>query len=206
MPGKMVLQLDAMQRLSAQGDEDRPLLVHTDLALVNAQDEPLADSFWQRRGFDVHQAKQDYLLTNTVTGCAVLFNRAAADKAFPLPPGIKQHDRWLALVCAWFGKIYPLPQPAVHYRQHGNNAIGAGSANYAHITAASIPGRMAAWSEQAEIFLRCFGNELSGADYRLIAALVELRYLKGWDRRRHIVQHRLFKQGVLANLALLWFA
>lgn len=206
LPHKIAVKLEVMQRLSAQNDLGQPLLVHTDMALVNARNEPLAASFWQRRGFDVHQPKQDYLLTNTVTGCSVLFNRAAANKAFPLPAGIEQHDRWLALVCAWFGEIYPLKQSAINYRQHENNAIGAGSANYAHVTAASVPGRIAAWSQQASIFLRCFGAELSAADYRLIEALVELRFLKGWERRRHIMQHRLFKQGVLANLALLWFA
>ena len=206
LPHKIAVQLDAMQRLSAQSDTSQSLLVHTDLALVNARNELLAASFWQRRGFDVYQPKQDYLLTNTVTGCSVLFNRAAAEKAFPLPSGIEQHDRWLALVCAWFGAICPLPQSAINYRQHENNAIGAGLANYAHVTAASVPERIAAWSQQAEIFLRCFGAELSAADYRLIEALAELRFLRGWERRRHIMQHRLFKQGVLANLALLWFA
>ncbi len=205
-PDKIKRQLAAMQRLSVQNDVATPLLVHTDLALINARDEPITDSFWQQRGFNVRQPKQDYLLTNTVTGCAALFNRAAATKAFPLPPGVAQHDRWLALVCAWFGAVESLTQASMQYRQHTQNAIGAGQAHYAHVTAVSIPGRLAAWSQQAEIFLSCFGNELSRVDYRLIEALAELRHLKGWQRRRHIVQHRLFKQGVLANLALLWFA
>ena len=206
MPEKMAKTLAGMQRLSGQDDADRPLLVHTDLALMNAQEEPLADSFWQWRGFDVYQKKQDYLLTNTVTGCAVMFNRAAAEKAFPLPVGVRQHDRWLALVCAWFGEVKPLEQPLLRYRQHDTNAIGAGLMNYGHVTAASVAGRIEAWSRQAGLFLQRFGDELNAADYRLIAALAELQHLRGWERRRHIVQHRLFKQGVLANLALLWFA
>ena len=206
LPQKISVKMDAMQRLSAQNDINCSLLVHTDLTLINAQDELLADSFWQWRGFDTQQSKQGYLLTNTVTGCATLFNQVTAEKAFPLPAGVQHHDHWLALVCAWFGEIYPIEQPTVHYRQHDDNEVGAGLANYLHVTAASIPGRVEAWSKQAEIFLHCFGSELSAADCRLIEALAGLRYLNGWERRGQIVQHRLFKQGVLANLALLCFA
>ncbi len=44
------------------------------------------------------------------------------------------------------------------------------------------------------------------SDYKLVEALAGLRYLQGWKRRQHIFHHRLFKQGVLNNLALLLFA
>ncbi|MGB0845696.1 MAG: glycosyltransferase family 2 protein [Thiolinea sp.] len=205
-PDKVATELRCIQQLSTQHDVDCPLLVHSDLALVNSNKTLMAASFWQLRGFDVHQQKQEYLLTNTVTGCAVLFNRAAAEKAFPMPAGVKYHDRWLALVCAWFGQVHPVDKPLLFYRQHANNHTGAGLGNYGHVSGDSIPQRVEAWSRQAGIFLQRFGAELSTPDYCLIEALAELRHLRGWERRKHIVQHRLFKQGVLANLALLWFA
>lgn len=205
-PEKMALKVAAIKQLSATHGEQQPLLVHTDLVLVDEHKSPLADSFWAQRGFDVQQPKQDYLLTNTVTGCASIFNRAAANKAFPLPEGVQHHDRWLGLVCAWFGVVQPLDRAALFYRQHGRNAVGAGLANYRHVAASSIAQRVADWSKQAELFLQRFGDELVTKDYCLIAALAELRHLKGWQRRRHIIQHRLFKRGVMANLALLCFA
>ena len=205
-PEKIEVELQRMQQLEVSKGKDKPLLVHTDLALVNSHGSLMMPSFWRMRGFDIRQQKQAYLLTNTVTGCSVLFNRAAAEKAFPMPSGVQYHDRWLALVCAWFGHIHSVDQPMLFYRQHENNEVGAGLANYGHVTGTSIPQRVEAWSKQADIFLSCFGDELGAADYRLIEALAALRHLKGWERRRHIVQHRLFKQGVLANLALLWFA
>nr|CAA6814718.1 MAG: Alpha-L-Rha alpha-1,3-L-rhamnosyltransferase (EC [uncultured Thiotrichaceae bacterium] len=204
--GKIEVKYAAAKKLSALHGNQSPLLIHTDLALVNENKPLVPDSFWEQRDFDVHQRKQDYLFTNTVTGCATLFNRAAADKAFPVPEGVQYHDRWLGLVCAWFGRVYPVEQASLFYRQHDNNVVGAGLANYQHVSVRSIPERVAQWSSQAEMFLKRFGAELKTEDYCLIEALADLRHLKGWQRRKHIIRHRLFKRGVMANMALLWFA
>ncbi|MEZ5534908.1 MAG: glycosyltransferase family 2 protein [Thiolinea sp.] len=203
---KIALEYAAITALCAGQDESKPVLVHSDLTLVNENKTLMTPSFWQWRGFDVYQPKRDYLLTNTVSGCAAIFNRAAAQMAFPLPQGVLHHDRWLGLVCAWFGIVHPLEQQLLFYRQHGDNAIGAGLAGHQHVSAESIPLRLRSWSQQAEVFLHEFGDALSVEDYCLIEALAELQHLKGWELRKHILQHRLFKRGVVANLALLWFA
>ena len=202
-PEKIEFSLLALQRLESELSLETPLLVHTDMAVVDAGKNLTAISFWDLRDFDIEQRKQAYLLTNVVSGCASLFNRAAADKAFPLPEAAIEHDRWLALVCAWFGRVHAIQQPLLFYRQHGSNQIGA---DLQSIPSAEITLRVQAWSRQAEAFLQCYGHELSSADYQLVEALAELQYLKGWGRRRQILQHRLFKQGLLANLAMLLFA
>lgn len=200
-PEKVALQYTALRRMEAQYGEDVPLLVHSDLAVVDEARALLAVSFWDYRNFDVEQRKQAYLLNNVVTGCATAFNRTAATLAFPLPLYAMEHDRWLALVCAWFGQILSLPHPLLLYRQHDNNLIGAAPAQLHGLSA-----RVEAWSQQAEVFLHRFGERLEVQDYKLVEALAGLRYLQGWRRRQHILHHRLFKQGVLTNLALLLFA
>lgn len=202
-PEKLEFSLAALQKLENEVGFCTPILVHTDMAVVNEAKELSAISFWALRSFNVKQSKQAYLLTNVVSGCASIFNRAAAEKAFPVPYHAMQHDRWLALVCAWFGQIYALPQPLLFYRQHANNQVGA---ELQSIPSTEIASRVEAWSQQAEVFLQRYGEELTPADYRLVAGLAGLQYLKGWERRRHILQHRLFKQGILANIALLLFA
>lgn len=201
-PEKVELQYQALRRLEGEYGAETALLVHSDLAVVDQQRNLLSASLWELRGFDVEQRKQAYLLTNVVSGCATAFNRAAAQQAFPLPQDAIEHDRWLALVCAWFGHIHTLPHPLLLYRQHAGNQIGAAAA----YSLRSLEGRIQAWSRQAEVFLHRFGDELSAEDYRLVAALAELRHLQGWARRQHILRHRLFKQGLLGNLALLLFA
>ena len=200
-PEKVELQYTTLRRMEAQYGEDMPLLVHSDLVVVDEGRSLHAVSFWDYRNFDVMQRKQAYLLNNVVTGCAAAFNRAAANMAFPLPLRAMEHDRWLALVCAWFGQIQALPHPLLLYRQHDHNLIGAEPAKLDGLSA-----RVEAWSQQAEVFLHRFGGRLNVQDYKQVEALAGLRYLQGWRRRQHILHHRLFKQGVLGNLALLLFA
>jgi len=200
-PEKVELQYTTLRRLEAKYGEATPLLVHSDLAVVDEHKALQAVSFWDYRNFDVEQRKQAYLLNNVVTGCATAFNQAAAELAFPLPLYAMEHDRWLALVCAWFGFIQPLPHPLLLYRQHDANLIGAEPARLTGLSERTV-----AWSQQAEVFLQRFGERLTVQDYKLVEALAGLRHLQGWRRRQHILHHRLFKQGVLNNLALLLFA
>lgn len=201
-PEKIEYQVEALYQLEQKYGRAEPLLVHTDLALVDAHKNLLSPSFWEYRGFDLKQRKQAYLLNNIVTGCATIFNRSAADLAFPLPPDAIHHDRWLALVCAWFGHVGAVPQPMILYRQHDHNLIGAKPS----AQVLDIQKRIDLWSQQAAAFLRCFRARLTKEDYQLVEALAALQHMKGWERKRHMVQHRLFKQGVLENLALLLFS
>ncbi|UOG93209.1 MAG: glycosyltransferase family 2 protein [Candidatus Thiothrix sulfatifontis] len=200
-PEKVELQYTALRRLEAQYGEATPLLVHSDLVVVDEERAIQAVSFWDYRAFEVAQRKQAYLLNNVVTGCATAFNRAAAELAFPVPVYALEHDRWLALVCAWFGQIQALPHPLLLYRQHDENAIGAEPA-----TVNGLSTRVDGWSQQAEVFLHRFGERLNAEDFKLVTAVAGLRYLHGWKRRQHILHHRLFKPGVLNNVALLLFA
>ncbi|MDD5393355.1 MAG: glycosyltransferase family 2 protein [Thiothrix sp.] len=200
-PEKVELQYTRLRSLQGEYGAETPLLVHSDLAVVDRHRELLSASFWEYRGFDVEQERWAYLLDNVVTGCATAFNRTAADMAFPLPAQAMQHDRWLALVCAWFGHIRAIPHPLLLYRQHEGNAIGAQAG-----TLRALDARVQAWGGQAEAFLQRFGERMAVADYRRVEALADLPRLHGWERRQHIVRHRLFKHGVWANLALLLFA
>ena len=201
LPEKIELQLTALQNLTIERGEHTPLLVHCDLAVVDAQQHLCAVSFWNYRQFNVAQRRQAYLLNNVVTGCATMFNRAAADLAFPAPSAAMQHDRWLALVCAWFGGITTIAHPLLLYRQHGMNQLGAEVAGVK-----DLESRIQAWSLQAEAFLERYSARFNAADYKLVEAVAELRHLRGWERRQHIVRHRLFKHRMLASLALLLFA
>lgn len=200
-PEKLEMQYAALRRMEAKYGDATPILVHSDLAVLDRYNELLYPSFWEYRRFNVQQDKRAYLLTNVVTGCATAFNRAAADLAFPLPVYAIQHDRWLALVCAWFGQVLAQPQPLVLYRQHHANAIGAQPLGIRDLGA-----RVDAWGQQAEAFLHRYAERMTPQERQQVAAVASLRHLRGWQRRRHILQHRLFKPGIMPNLALLLFA
>lgn len=105
-----------------------PILIHTDLYIVDAALQVLSPSFVRDQQIRIDRIKtfEDYASTNTVTGCTALFNEQAklcmkrpCDKAM-------MHDSWICLsVAACGGVVDYIDEPLVKYRQHGTNALGA---------------------------------------------------------------------------------
>jgi glycosyltransferase involved in cell wall biosynthesis len=123
---KLAGELELLLRHERRSGPDKPLLVHTDLAIVGEDLSPIHPSFLAYQGL---QHQDDFplgplLIQNFVTGCTVLFNRALLKAAVPVP-GVFMHDWWLALCCAALGEILYLPEATVQYRQHGRNALGS---------------------------------------------------------------------------------
>jgi hypothetical protein len=106
-----------------------PTLVHHDLRVVDAQRRKLADSYWKMMRIRPGTEKQPerLLSRNEVTGCAMACNRALLDIALPLPSTAIMHDWWFAICAAFFGKLNPIDEALVDYRQHPGNVIGAKS-------------------------------------------------------------------------------
>ncbi len=135
MPTKIEHSLRRMLELEEVNSRDTPILVHTDLKVVNIELEVLANSFWQYQHiipeFGKHWTR--LLLQNVVTGCTVMLNKALRDIALPIPQQAIMHDWWLALVAAIFGTVSDVHQQTVLYRQHGMNDTGAKSWNLRYI-------------------------------------------------------------------------
>lgn len=129
-PDKLSRALALMARLEAEHGRDTPLLVHSDLEVVDEALRPLHPSFLRFQGV-AHEERSPLrvlLVQNFVTGCASLANRALLDLALPFPPHVIMHDWWLALCAAARGRIGLVPGTTVRYRQHGGNQLGAGGA------------------------------------------------------------------------------
>ncbi len=116
--------------LSAERDfPDKPIVVHSDLRVVDEQLHEIASSFWQYSNIcpDLLNHNIHYLaICNSVTGCAMLFNRAACRSALPFAKKAYMHDAWIALQTMLAGgQIIAIRQTLMAYRQHGNNTLGA---------------------------------------------------------------------------------
>jgi glycosyltransferase involved in cell wall biosynthesis len=118
---KMEQQL-TMLRASANA---RPVLVHSDLILVDENLQRLHASFseFQRTFYDSVDPLGTLLIHNAVVGCTIAMNRQLLELALPLPPGTL-HDWWLAACAAAGGTIQRTLQPTVLYRQHSSNVVG----------------------------------------------------------------------------------
>jgi len=122
-----------MSELEARHGYSEPLLVHSDLQVVDAGLKPISSSFMQyQRIAHEDDGLRTLLLSNFVTGCTCLLNRQLAELALPIPREAIVHDWWLALCAASAGHIGYIAEPLVKYRQHGANVIGAKSAASRH--------------------------------------------------------------------------
>lgn len=107
---------------------DTPLLLHSDLSVIDADTHPVAPSLHGASGTG-HVANNSLgcLITqNFVTGCSALFNNALRELAVPIPEEAAGHDWWLALLAASLGHIHYLDQPLIAHRRHQTNASHSG--------------------------------------------------------------------------------
>ena len=120
-----------MRNYEAKYGKDTPILVHTDLALMNEEGRKIADSFFDYQKLPREEGVRDsissLLIQNTVTGCTVMMNRAAVEllKEAPASEMLLMYDHFAAILVAATGKIAFLDKPLIRYRQHSGNAVGA---------------------------------------------------------------------------------
>ncbi|MEO6005711.1 MAG: glycosyltransferase family 2 protein [Opitutus sp.] len=212
-----VWQPNKIEQLLALAEEhslrDAPLLVHSDLEVVDRDLHLVAPSLWRYQFIRPANCRTSRLLVqNVVTGCACLFNAALRRAALPIPPEAIQHDWWLALVASAAGKIRWTNVPLVRYRQHGDNDTGAKAWNPTYLRnharqffqRGAFQKKILAYQRQAEALighpsfgLFSFGSQATVRDF---ATMGTRRYP---GRVGVVLRHRILKTGVLRNLALL---
>ncbi len=126
---KIELSMLSMQDMTKK-DPGKPIVVHTDLRVVNARGEMIAPSFWNMTGmFPEMFHTFNQRISNVVTGCTMLFNARARKAALAhQPTGQALHDEWVTIrSCAEGGIVIPLHIQPIDYRQHDDNTLGADS-------------------------------------------------------------------------------
>ncbi|MGT2934882.1 glycosyltransferase family 2 protein [Streptococcus castoreus] len=101
-----------------------PLLVYTDLKVVNQQLAVIHDSMIKTQSDHANTTLLQELTENTVTGGTMMINHALAKEWFTCD-GLLMHDWYLALLAAAKGKLVYLDIPTELYRQHDANVLGA---------------------------------------------------------------------------------
>lgn len=124
LPNKIEISCQAIQ---AEEQPDSPILVCTDLRVVDENLNTLHNSMWAKnRTAKIIAHPENIQIAPLYTGCTMLFNEAAR-KAMLKAPSTNRiiHDQLAALaVFKEKGKIIPLPVQTILYRQHGNNTVG----------------------------------------------------------------------------------
>jgi glycosyltransferase involved in cell wall biosynthesis len=125
---KILVEMERME-VEEHRHPNKPVLVFTDLLVVDANLQTIAESFFTYAGI-----YPQFLTTfgelgasNLVTGCTMLINHVVKDVASRHSASTAtMHDAWLALCTAKaHGILSCITTPLVLYRQHSSNALGA---------------------------------------------------------------------------------
>lgn len=106
--------------------KDIPIVIHTDVSVVNEKLDTLAKSHWEDCNLDPDKLKTySYLALCCYTqGNTMLFNEAAKQLCIPYHE-LFMHDWWVSTrVLKAGGIIVSVKEPLVLYRQHSNNVMG----------------------------------------------------------------------------------
>jgi len=119
-PEKVARMMDAFMR------HPEVTVVLSDARIVDKEGNTLVESFFARRG-RFRDGMLHNLIKNKYLGCVMAFRQRLREKILPFPAAIPQHDMWIGLVNALFGKALFIDIPLVDYRRHGGNASSASS-------------------------------------------------------------------------------
>ena len=125
MPDKIEKMLNVLMNLEKRNGEKTPILVHSDLQVVDSHLELIYSSFFKCNHLNPDTFHLPQLtFRNSVTGCACICNRALIDISLPLPSEAIMHDWWIAMTATLLGKVFCMSEPLVKYRQHSKNVLG----------------------------------------------------------------------------------
>lgn len=174
----------------------KPLLVYTDLKVVNEDLEVLQESMIKSQSHHANTELVQELTENTVTGGTMMINKALADK-WQVYDNLLMHDWYLALLAASLGKLIYIDQATQLYRQHEANVLGART-----------------WSKRAKNWLKpntliskywwlikssqnqaekLLDQEISEASTRMVKAYVHLMDNNWLDRWRLLREYKFKK-------------
>ncbi|KMK18080.1 glycosyl transferase family 2 [Pluralibacter gergoviae] len=124
LPEKMKVTLDKI--LEVENEKDIPVLVHSDLCVVDAQLFPINISMFRYQALNSKPSFSELLISNSVTGCTMACNKILISniKHSRIQDSI-MHDWYMALYASSFGILEFVSKPTILYRQHSNNQVGA---------------------------------------------------------------------------------
>ncbi len=200
---------DSLQEIRAlqarSPDQERPLLVFTDVHVVDAELNVVSESFIRMQGLESLRCPSfvQLLTQNVAPGCTMIMNRSLVDAALPIPAEAAMHDWWLMLVAAAIGEISFVPSATMAYRQHGTNLVGAKSPGLLGAAAriATYRTRLQQAQLQAGKLVNRYADRMRTGDVAAASALEALSRLPIGLRQIEARRRGLRKAGVLRNIA-----
>ncbi len=183
---------------------DIPLLVHTDLEVVDEELNTINSSFMKYQNINPKKDKfHNLLIQNIITGCTVMINRKLAEKSLPMSKDVIMHDWWIGLVASKFGKIGYIDKATIKYRQHSKNTVGAKGFDFNFILK-NLKKEITLEDNisQAKTFLEKYKDELDVETIKMLEDFTTLEQKSWWQKRAILWKYKLLKQGFIRNAGL----
>ncbi|GAE26273.1 alpha-L-Rha alpha-1,3-L-rhamnosyltransferase [Halalkalibacter wakoensis JCM 9140] len=194
-----------MKTLESKATSSTPILVHTDLFVVDDKLEPIADSFWKFQNIDPQRSQlHEIILQNVVTGCTVMVNRSLVEKALPIPKEAIMHDWWLAMVAACFGEVGVVEEPTIHYRQHQENVVGAKKFKLKPLLDKINQQVVGKKVKQTRAFLEKYSLDISKNTRQMLGAFIRLESASRSKRLLTMVTYQFYMKGLSRNIGLIY--
>jgi len=118
---KLEIQMTKIKDIQ-QGYPKLPLMVHSDLTMIN-EEEILHTSYFKYRKYKLKSKKDlgQILGPCGVMGNTILFNKQLKNILLPFPDNLEYHDYWIATINEIYGRRATVNQALVKYRIHDKN-------------------------------------------------------------------------------------
>lgn len=216
-PDKIEQTVKLMTKMTTKYGKETPILIHSDLFVVNEDLELVSPSFMRYTHVSEYKNLCDLLLMNSIVGCTVMINRSLLEMFSRVEESkdIHMHDHLLGLMAATFGKIGYVRSSTVKYRQHSGNSMGAADAGSIKYKISRFFNGSKAYKEdvmltyrQVALMLSTFENESEQLDdkiSRLLYGYAGLAEATKLERIYFYLKYKILKRGLTRGLfQFLW--
>jgi glycosyltransferase involved in cell wall biosynthesis len=135
LPNKVEITIGKLLELEEIYGTKTPILVFTDLKVVNKELNIISESFWkyQKLNPDISRNWKMLLANNVITGCTIMINRNAKEVVLPFKSFKMIYDHWLGVNVSKHGIVDYINTQTILYKQHGENVIGGHKFNLKHV-------------------------------------------------------------------------
>jgi len=205
---KISLTLSKMEQMEQLYGNSIPLLVYTDLAIVDEKLTVINPSRYKMHDINPERNQLNHLIVQGIVyGCTLMANRELLNLIKDKPSVDVMHDTWLSLLAAAFGVIGFVNKPTVWYRRHGKNSTSLCSEGYFHwllfqlSNIKKIRKKHKAYYNQANELLVRYYSILTNQQKVILneyASLVESHPIK---KAIILKKYDLYREGILPKIA-----
>jgi glycosyltransferase involved in cell wall biosynthesis len=220
LPDKVSRTKQAMDQLESRWGTRVPLLVFTDLHVVDDKLKTLHKSFWTCMRIDPGDIARSaqLMVRSVVTGCTGMLNRQLLELSLRMPEEAYMHDRWISWLASFMGKASIVNAQTVLYRQHDRNVVGVDRQFLAAVKPRRrpllqrilrlgiSPGQVIQWETnqgQARSFLKEYGAELPARKRNMLKAFLRCQTSRSrFIRVGSLIRHGFYHTGLKPNFSM----